>query len=118
VRRAEAPELAGAELISIEVDRIDRERRGEALVGLSHRLRRMSLSDDEVVICEACDGPQRVGLLVLAPDGLILALEVEPERQREGIATAMYRRVLADGYEPRHDWEHMTPEGAAWVASL
>ena len=106
-------------VIRIEIKRVaqlDPRSWQNALAGLSRR-RKLDI-DEDTIVCEALDGEQRVGLLVLAPDGLVMNLEVVAERQRQGIATQLYRRALAEGYRPRHDWEHMSEDGAAWVHSL
>jgi ribosomal protein S18 acetylase RimI-like enzyme len=72
------------------------------------------------IVCQAWAGdPQsEVGVLAIDSDGLILVVSVEPDYRRQGIATRMYRELVAAGYQPQHDWGNLRTDGAAWAASL
>jgi GNAT superfamily N-acetyltransferase len=56
--------------------------------------------------------------------GTINHLQVDPEHQRKGIATAMWNfaQTLHDKDEtidkPEHDWVNMSPDAEAWAASM
>ena len=107
--------------VAIEINTFARLRRVDPLryETAAARTETVGIDRRRIVYCEAFDEENyQVGRLALAPDGLILTVEVAPEHRRKGIATLMYEALVRAGYAPRPDWENMRDDGAAWAASV
>lgn len=62
------------------------------------------------------DAATRIGVLSVKSDLQIETIEVLPEYQRRGVATAMMDAFEdATGQRPLHSWEGLTAAGEAWA---
>jgi ribosomal protein S18 acetylase RimI-like enzyme len=52
-----------------------------------------------------------------AHHGRLMNVEVEPQHQRKGIATAMWQHAERSGIKPQHS-PHRTDEGQAWASKV
>ncbi|MGQ7788908.1 GNAT family N-acetyltransferase [Nesterenkonia sp. K-15-9-6] len=86
---------------------------------ITSRMGRYSESDDITHIWEATDEGQVIGALYVTTDTQEVAqIEVDADRRREGIATALWEAATAE-MDVFHAYEaHRTPEGAAFAQAV
>jgi ribosomal protein S18 acetylase RimI-like enzyme len=87
------------------------------------RLRvKRKIAGSQSTAVEAMRGQKNIGYMQVAgrasARGQIAMVETLPEYRRQGVASAMLRRAESAGLEPKHDWDHMSEDGARWARSV
>lgn len=84
----------------------------------AHETPYLTSAGQSMPLIRAMKGDREVGHIQLYPTGHVAGLEVDPQHQRQGIATGLWKEAVRAGYGPKHYPDRQTAEGTAWARSL